>query len=40
MAGTLSSEGLATVEAMDLAITCGYAGMGLGTDTLELVQVA
>ncbi|HQA12909.1 MAG TPA: LLM class F420-dependent oxidoreductase [Ornithinibacter sp.] len=25
---------------MDLAITCGYAGMGLGTDTLELVQVA
>ena len=40
MAGTLSPEALATVEAMDLAITCGYAGMGLGTDTLELVQVA
>ena len=40
MAGTLSPEALATVEAMDLAITCGYAGMGLGTDTLALVQVA
>ena len=25
---------------MRLAITCGYAGMGLGTDTLELVQEA
>jgi alkanesulfonate monooxygenase SsuD/methylene tetrahydromethanopterin reductase-like flavin-dependent oxidoreductase (luciferase family) len=25
---------------MRLAITCGYAGMGLGSDTLELVQEA
>ena len=31
---------LATVGAMRLAITCGYAGMGLGTDTLELVREA
>jgi F420-dependent oxidoreductase-like protein len=31
---------VATVEPMRLAITCGYAGMGLGTDTLELVREA
>ena len=31
---------LATVGAMRLAISCGYAGMGLGTDTLDLVQEA
>ena len=31
---------LATVGAMRLAISCGYAGMGLGNDTLELVREA
>ena len=31
---------LATVGAMRLAISCGYAGMGLGNDTLDLVQEA
>ena len=31
---------LATVGAMRLAISCGYAGMGLGNDTLDLVREA
>ena len=40
MAATLSPGRLATVGAMRLAISCGYAGMGLGNDTLDLVQEA
>ena len=39
MAATLSPR-LSLPWRMRLAISCGYAGMGLGTDTLDLVQEA